>query len=84
VARREWHVSGDSRVVTLSQVLERVAEADTTVDRDVQRRIVIDTIRALGHEVANDGQVYNPAEGCYRPAPVRVVPRDQRWAGRRR
>jgi hypothetical protein len=68
---------------TLNQVLEEVAAADSTVDRDVQRRTVLDAIKALGLEVANDGQVYNPAEGNYSSSP-RVVPRDQRWAGRRR
>lgn len=69
---------------TLNQVLEEVAAADTTVDRDIQRRTVLDAIRALGLAVANDGQVYNPAEGCYRTQP-QVVPRDQRWSpGRRR
>jgi hypothetical protein len=70
--------------VTLNQVLEQVALADTTIDRDVQRRTVIDTIRALGLVVANDGQVHNPAEGSYAPARPRVVARDQRWAARRR
>jgi hypothetical protein len=70
--------------VTLNQGLEQVAAADTTIDRDIQRRTVLDTIRALGLQVANDGQVCNPAEGCYRSPPVRVVPRDQRWSPRRR
>lgn len=69
---------------TLNQVLEDVASADSTVDRDIQRRTVLDAIRALGLHVANDGTVYNPAEGCYSSSP-RVVPRDQRWSpGRRR
>jgi hypothetical protein len=66
--------------VTVTRVVEQVEAAKPQTIEETVREV----IRALGHEVANDGQVYNPAEGCYRPAPVRVVPRDQRWAGRRR
>lgn len=70
--------------VTVEAVLEKVAAADTTADRDQLRRTVMDTIAALGLEVDRRGEVYNPAEGCYRPAPVRTVRNDQRWASRRR
>jgi hypothetical protein len=63
--------------VTLDQVLQKVAASDTTADRDRLRRTVMDTILALGHEVAPNGEVYNPAEGSYRPPANRVVARNE-------
>lgn len=69
--------------VTLEAVIEKVAAADTTADRDRLRRTILDTIAALGLSVDRAGQVYNEAEGCYRTQQL-VVPRDQRWAPKRR
>lgn len=67
----------------LDVVLERVAASDTTAERDRLRRTVLDTIAALGLQVARDGEVYNPA-----PAPSSTYPeqRHARWygSGRRR
>lgn len=49
-------------MVTLDQVLARVAAADTTADRDRLRRTVLDTIAALGlHVHPPTGEVYDPA-----------------------
>jgi hypothetical protein len=45
----------------LDAVLERVAAVDTTADHGDVRRLVLETIAALGLEVARDGEVYNPA-----------------------
>lgn len=79
-----WRTWETTMAVTVEAVLEKVAAADTTADRDQLRRTVLDTIAALGLEVDRRGEVYNPAEGCYRPAPVKHVANNQRWAPRRR
>jgi len=65
----------------LDAVLERVAAADTTADRDQLRRTVLDTIAALGLEVARSGEVYNPAE----PERRQYLPQQQNvgWSGGR-
>jgi hypothetical protein len=48
--------------MTLEAVIERVAAADSTADRDRLRRTVLDTIAALGLEVHPETrQVYSPA-----------------------
>lgn len=48
--------------MTLDAVLDRVAESDTTADRDRLRRTVLDTIAALGLEVnPQTREVYSPA-----------------------
>jgi hypothetical protein len=53
--------------MTVDAVIERVAAADATADRDRLRRTVLDTIAALGLEVnTQTREVYNPAEGAYR------------------
>lgn len=47
--------------MTLDAVLDRVAAADTTADRDQLRRTVMDTIAALGLEVhPRTREVYDP------------------------
>ena len=43
----------------LPAVLSRVSPEDP--DRDRIRRVVLETIAALGLDVARDGEVYNPA-----------------------
>jgi hypothetical protein len=56
--------------MTIEAVLARVAESDTTADRDQLRRTVLDTIAALGLYVnTKTGEVYNPA-----PAPRSTIP----------
>ena len=43
----------------LPAVIARVSPEDP--DRDRIRRVVLETIAALGLDVARDGEVYNPA-----------------------
>lgn len=69
--------------VTLDKVLDRAAAATPDADRQQLERTVREVIAACGLDVAPSGEVYNPAEGAYRPR-LQAVPRDQRWAGRRR
>jgi hypothetical protein len=65
----------------LDVVIDRVAAADMTVERDRMRRTVLEVIAALGLEVARDGEVYNPAE----PERSRFPEQNGvRWAGSRR
>lgn len=62
----------------LSDIVDRVAAADTTADRQQLRRTVVDTIAALGLQVDARGEVYSPA-----PAPAYTAPvqRHARWSG---
>ncbi len=66
----------------LTTVLDTVAEADTTADRDQLRRTVLDTIAALGLQVARDGEVYDPAQGVRRAPPSYPEGRNVRLRGR--
>lgn len=71
--------------VTLDQVLTRVGANDAqdeTAHRAELRRVVLETIAAVGLLVnSRTGEVYNPA-----PAPSLPTPRQQnvRWSGSRR
>lgn len=70
--------------VKLDAVLERVAAADTTADRDQLRRTVLDTIAALGLYVAKSGEVYNPAEPEKPAYHDSLLQQNVRWSGGRR
>ena len=70
--------------VPLDHVLAKVAAAEGDTIESVDH-CVRATIAAIGLEIEHGAPyVYNPAEGAYRPAPTRAVPRDQRFASRRR
>lgn len=68
----------------LRDALDRAANTYPEADRSKLERALREAFAAIGMDVNHQtGEVYNQAEGAYR-SPVRTVPRDQRFATRRR
>lgn len=70
--------------VLFADAFRRVKARAPELEDERIEQLVLEAAAAFGLEVAPNGEVYNPAEGSYRPAPTRVVPRDQRFSARRR
>ena len=56
--------------VKLADVLARAKAREPELDGGRLQRLVLETIAACGLQVAGNGELFNPAEGAYRP-PVR-------------
>jgi hypothetical protein len=75
--------------VKLEDVIASVNACAPALDTENARHVAVAAVRALGLDVAPNGELYNPAEGAYRmskPRPQWSAPQDnsRRAFGRRR
>lgn len=70
--------------VSFADVMRDAKEQEPELEDERLESLALRMLRRCGLEVSRSGDVYNPAEGAYRPAPARVVPRDQKYSARRR
>lgn len=70
--------------VLFADVMRDAKELEPELEDERLESLALRILKRSGLEVSRTGEVFNPAEGAYRPALPRVVPRDQRFAARRR